>query len=474
MREPEGVLGEIVRRKRADVAARFGSASLDAVRGRAGPTARSLKAALARPGARFVMEVKRASPSQGALRQGLEPAAAARAYRGAADAVSVLTDGPYFGGSFEDLRAVRAELDAPVLCKDFMVDLRQVVEARAHGADAVLVMLSVLDDAEAVAMIGEARRFGMDALVEAHTAEEVDRAVALGAEVIGINNRDLRSLQIDLATTERLADRVPADRVLVTESGIEDRADVKRLAPIADAFLVGSSLMRQPDLADAARQLVFGRVKVCGLTRAEDARAAQACGATLGGLIFAEDSPRRLDRAAAERVADAFGYDAPLRWVGVFRDEAAEVIARDAERHGLAAVQVHGQRSEAEVEALREALPHACEVWLAAGVETAVGLVAGGADRVVFDASVGGRSGGTGRAFDWSLLRDRPELADAVLAGGLNPENAREADAVGAWALDVNSGVEDAPGVKSEEKLQRFFGALRPPSRAEESAGVVA
>lgn len=471
MREPEGVLGEIVRRKRADVAARFGSTPLDAVRGRAGPTTRSLKAALSRPGARFVLEVKRASPSQGALRQGLEPEVAARAYRGVADAVSVLTDGPYFGGSFEDLRAVRAELDAPVLCKDFMVDLRQVAEARAHGADAVLVMLSVLDDAEAAAMIAEARRFGMDALVEAHTAEEVDRAVALGAEVVGLNNRDLRTLQIDLAVTEALADRVPADRVLVTESGIEDRADVKRLAPIADAFLVGSSLMRQPDLADAARQLAFGRVKVCGLTRPEQAVAARGAGATFGGMIFAEDSPRFLTRDAADGVSDAM-VSAGLSQVGVFRNGRVDVIASLAREYGLDAVQLHGSCADDQVLQLRRVLPGKTEIWGAVGVDIGSGGLEDAPleslERVVFDASVRGRSGGTGERFDWSLLADWADLDwRAVLAGGLNPGNARAADAVGAWALDVNSGVEDAPGVKSEDKLQRFFDALRPVSRQE-------
>lgn len=463
MREPEGVLGEIVRRKRADVAARFGAATLDEVRGRAGPTARSLKAALAKPGARFVMEVKRASPSQGSLRQALEPAAVARAYRGVADAVSVLTDGPYFGGSFDDLRAVRAELDAPVLCKDFMVDPRQVAEARAHGADAVLVMLSVLDDVEAAEMIAEARRFGMDALVEAHTAEEVDRAVALGAEVIGINNRDLRTLQIDLAVTEQLATRVPADRVLVSESGIESRADVRRLAPVADAFLVGSSLMRQPDVAAAARALVWGRVKVCGLTRPEDAREAARLGATFGGLIYVRDSPRDIGLQDEDVAEEAQTGDRRLKLVGVFRDCPVETPARLARRFGFSAVQLHGREGDTYVAELRRRLPSDVEIWSATRVHSSAAGAPLGADRVVFDNG----SGGTGRTFDWSLLNGRPELGDAVLAGGLNPENARDADAVGAWALDVNSGVEDAPGVKSAEKLSRFFEALRPLSRKE-------
>jgi indole-3-glycerol phosphate synthase/phosphoribosylanthranilate isomerase len=236
MIDPGGVLGEIVARKRADVAARLGGTGIEELRARAAPTRRSLRASLARPGARFIMEVKRASPSQGTLREQVDPAQVARAYRGAADAISVLVDTPYFGGSYADLAAVRAEFDGPILAKDFVVDPRQVPEARLHGADAILVMMSVLDDAEAAAVIAEARRLGMDALVEAHDEAELRRAVALGAQLIGINNRDLKTLRVDLAVTERLAPLVPADRILISESGIADRADVDRLAPMWTAF----------------------------------------------------------------------------------------------------------------------------------------------------------------------------------------------------------------------------------------------
>src|SRR3954471_18103369 len=165
------VLAEIVARKRTDVAARFAGVALADLRAQAAPTALSLRAALAGPGARFVMEVKKASPSAGAL-AAADAGAQARAYAGAADAVSVLTDTPYFGGSLDDLRAVRAAYDGPVLAKDFVIDPRQVVEARLAGADAVLAMLSVLDDEEALAVIVEARALGMDVLVEAHDESE--------------------------------------------------------------------------------------------------------------------------------------------------------------------------------------------------------------------------------------------------------------------------------------------------------------
>ena len=160
---------------------------------------------------------------QGAIRAGADPAQLARGYAGVADALSVLCDGEYFGGSLDDLSAARGEFDGPILAKDFFIDLRQVAEARIAGADAILVMLSLLDDQAARDMIEEARRFGMDALVEVHDEAEMRRALALDAPIIGINNRDLRDLSIDLATTERLA-RLAPNRLLISESGISDRA----------------------------------------------------------------------------------------------------------------------------------------------------------------------------------------------------------------------------------------------------------
>jgi indole-3-glycerol phosphate synthase / phosphoribosylanthranilate isomerase len=461
MREIGGVLGEIVARKRVDVAARLAGVTLGELRARAEPTRRSLKAALAAPGARFVMEVKRASPSKGVLRQAVDPAAIARAYRGSADAISVLTDAPYFGGSFEDLEAVRLEFDGPILAKDFVIDARQVPEARLHGADAVLVMLSVLDDAEAAAVIAEARRLGMDALVETHDEDEVARAVALGAEIIGINNRDLKSLTVDLAVTERLARLVPAGRLVISESGIESRADVERLAQHADAFLVGSSLMRAGNPALAARALAFGRVKVCGLTDPEDAALAAATGASFAGLIMVPNTPRALGRAQAEAVAAAAGIPA----VGVFRNEKPMVVADAARALGLAAVQLHGEEDAAYIRGLRALLPDTTEVWGVAAVGRDLPEPRLGADRTLFDTKAGGQSGGTGMAFNWNRIGGRSDLARGIVAGGLKPDNAAEAAKLGAYALDVSSGVESAPGRKDPDKMQAFFEALRVPVR---------
>jgi indole-3-glycerol phosphate synthase/phosphoribosylanthranilate isomerase len=452
----EGVLAEIVARKRVDVAAR-----LPGLGPAPEPTRRSLKAALARPGARFIMEVKRGSPSAGAIRPHADAGALARAYRGAADAISVLTDTPYFGGSLDDLRAVRSEFSGPILAKDFIVDPRQVAEARLHGADAVLAILAVLSDSEAAAVMGEARKLGMDVLVEAHTADEVRRAAGLGAAIIGINNRDLDTLRVDLATTERLAALVPQGTLVVAESGIASRADVARLAPYSDAFLVGSSLMGAEDPGQAARALAFGRVKVCGITDAHDARMAAEHGAAYAGLVMVPNTPRAVTRSGAEAIAEA----SPLPLAGVFRNEKPAEVAYAVRALGLGAVQLHGEEDALYLRALRAMLPDETEIWAAAPVGREVPRPRLGADRTLFDSQVGGRSGGTGIAFDWARIEGRPELRRALLAGGLKPSNAAAAARVGAFALDVGSGVEMAPGRKDAGKLHAFFEALRLPSR---------
>jgi len=465
MREPGGALGEIIARKRIDVERRFGSATFGDVGARARPAERSLSRALAAPGARFIMEVKRASPSAGAIAD-VDPAAQARAYAGAACAISVLTDGPYFGGAPEHLAAVRRVFDGPILAKDFIIDPRQVAEARLHGADAVLVMLSVLDDAEAADVLRAAGRLGMEALVETHDESEVRRAIALGAKVIGVNNRDLRTLAVDLATTERLAPLLPGDRLVVAESGIQHRQDVARLASHADAFLVGTSLMRAKRPAQSARTLAFGRVKVCGVADGDEAAAAARAGACFIGVNLVSGSPRRVAAPAAERIAAAARAEG-AGVVGVFRGDPIERVADAARWLGLRAVQLHGEEDQAYLRALRALLPPGTEIWGARAVGAEPPAPRPGIDRSLFDTLHDGTSGGTGRSFDWSLVKGLRELGTSLLAGGLNPDNAAAAARVGAWALDVASGIERAPGRKDADRMRAFFEALRLPVRGE-------
>ena len=453
MAEPVGILGEMAAAKRDELARRFDGVALDALRADAAPAGRSLAATLARTGARFILEIKKASPSAGAIRPGADPAKLARGYAGVADALSVLADERFFGGSLADLAAARRAFDGPILAKDFFIDPRQVAEARIAGADAILVMLSLLDDRSARTMIAEARRCGMDALVEVHDEGEMRRALALGAPLIGINNRDLRDLSVDLSTTERLACLAPG-HILVSESGIATSDDVERLAPNVDGFLIGSSLMRAADPADSARELIFGRVKLCGLNRSEDFAAAGA--AACVGLVLVPESPRAVARAEAMRLCHLHP-----RTVGVFRNAPVEAVGEFATMLGLAAVQLHGNEDAAYARALARRLPRQCELWKALPVNGRPPGCFDAADRLLFDSG----PGGTGRSFDWSLVRGHPDLSRAIVAGGIGAHNARHARRLGAYAVDVGSAVEDSPGRKSAGKIAAFFDSLRPACR---------
>lgn len=419
---------------------------------------RDFAGALRAPGKRFIMECKRASPSQGVLRRQFTLAEIADSYAGIADVISVLTDETYFGGHLDHIAEVRARTAAPVLRKDFTLEPYQVREAWAYGADAVLLMLSVLDDNSYRACAAEADALGLGILTEVHDAAELQRAIALGAAIIGINNRDLKTLTIDLAVTEQLAPQIPADRLIVAESGIGSHADVRRLGRHAKAFLVGSSLMKSDRIDLAARELAFGAVKICGLTRTDDARLAYRQGAVFGGFIFAPESPRRVNVPQAKAIQQF----APLRYVGVFTSNDIDEVVATARELNLFAVQLHGEHSETDIVTVKSLLP-GIEVWKVQRVVASLDATASAADRVLFDSGIGGARGGNGTRFDWQLLHAQSSLplSRVVLAGGLQSDNIQAARAIGAAVLDVNSGVESAPGIKDEPKVTALFATLR-------------
>ncbi|TKB58435.1 bifunctional indole-3-glycerol-phosphate synthase TrpC/phosphoribosylanthranilate isomerase TrpF [Ferrimonas aestuarii] len=445
------ILDKIVATKAAHIdqlRARYGEL-LDT---QAEPSQRSLFNALKGGNTGFILECKKASPSKGLIRPDFDPVAIAKSYAPYAAAMSVLTDKQFFQGDFEYLKAIRAEVDQPLLCKDFVIDRRQLRLARHMGADAALLMLSVLSDEQYQLLADEAQILGLDILTEVSNQQELDRALALNARIIGINNRDLRDLSIDLATTEKLASQIPADRVVISESGIENHQQVRRLAPHADAFLVGSSLTAQPNIDLACRQLIFGENKVCGLTRPQDAQAVAAAGAVYGGLIFAAKSPRCVSLEQAQQVRGA----AELNYIGVFVNAELDEVVAAATTLGLYGVQLHGNEDDAYLDALRSKLPQT-KLWKA--VKPDGSNLVSNADRLLFDSVSKGQFGGSGHTFDWSQVGQQRH--QAMLAGGLNPDNVQDAIKEQFIGLDLNSGVESAPGIKDSDKIALAFARLR-------------
>ena len=421
---------------------------------------RSLYDNLRRPGTSFIMECKSSSPSLGLIREHYEPGAIASVYSRYAAGISVLCEPDRFGGDYDHLATVASTTHLPVLCKDFIVDEVQVYAARYYGADAILLMLSVLDDEEYTHLSDLAESLGMDVLTEVIDEEEAKRAATLGAKIFGVNHRNLHDLSIDLTRSARLAKLAPADAVVVSESGIRDVETVRQLGAHSDGFLVGSQLTSQPDIDLAARELVYGPNKVCGLTSFSAAQAAKAAGAVYGGLIFEEASPRNVSR---ETSADIIAHEPGLKYVAVSRRTSnfAELV-----QPGIHAVQVHAPYQgslESELELIgrvREEVGADIEVWRAVsmsdgdGGAVAEGLHAS-VDKLVLDA----HAGGSGETFEWA---DIPEeiKPKALLAGGLNLDNLEAALRVGCAGLDLNSGVEYPAGAAAWAG-RKDAGALR-------------
>ena len=380
--------------------------------------------ALARPGLQAIAEVKRKSPSAGALRPDADPAALARSFAEAgAAAISVLVD-ERFAGSIDDLRAARAATDAPLIGKGFFSEEAQIRELASAGADAFLLILRDLSDEQVTGLRSYGAELGLDALVEAHDAEELKRGLVLGVDPIGVNCRNLNDFSIDRQAQHALVGHIPSERVIVAESGIWSRAQgaAAELAG-ASAVLVGSALMRAPDPAAKLKELISRPlVKVCGLTRQEDVDAAVEAGADLVGFILAAESPRQAPGvlevpetmlSVAVFVGERHETDADL----------VQLYACENGHRGRDAVLYLGGRAVAEVLDLP---------WESQD--------AGHLERVA------------------AAAREKR----VVLAGGLGPENVAAAiKQVRPWAVDASSALETAPGIKDHERLRQFVQAAR-------------
>lgn len=447
------VLAKIVADKAIWVEARKQQQPLASFQNDVQPSQRSFYDALRGTRTAFILECKKASPSKGVIRDDFDPARIANVYKHYASAISVLTDEKYFQGSFDFLPIVSGIAPQPILCKDFIIDAYQIYLARFYQADACLLMLSVLDDEQYRQLAAVAHSLNMGVLTEVSNEEELERAIALKAKVVGINNRDLRDLSIDLNRTRQLAPRLGHDVTVISESGINTNAQVRDLSHYANGFLIGSAMMAYDDLNAAVRRVLLGENKVCGLTRPQDAQAAYEAGAIYGGLIFVPTSPRAVNDAQARDVMNG----APLAYVGVFRNTPTAEVVERATTLQLKAVQLHGSEDQVYIDALRAELPASVQIWKALSVaDTLPPRDLNHVDKYVFDNG----QGGSGQRFDWALLQGQ-DLGNVILAGGLSADNCVEAAKSGCVGLDFNSGVESQPGIKDASKLASAFQTLR-------------
>lgn len=454
------ILDEIVTSKRQVLLSQMQDLPLDKIKSGLPKSDRSLIAALRRRKPGFILECKKASPSQGLIRKDFDPAAIAGVYSRFASAISVLTETEYFQGSLAYLKTVRDQVNQPVLCKDFFVEPYQIYQARYFGADIVLLILAILDDEQWRELFQLAQSLDMDVITEVSNVAECDRAIELGAPVVGINNRNLRDMSINLDTTRQLAAKLPPDVLVISESGYYTHHQTQQMADCSDAFLIGSSLMSEGNLDAAVKRIIFGTNKVCGLTRNEDAIAADNAGAVYGGVIFAESSKRKVSLSSVEKI---FANTQLLR-VGVFQNHSVDEVIELASQCQLAVVQLHGNEDAEFVMTLNSKLAGSSEIWKAISVDhfeqwrNAEGI------RLLVDHQSTTAQGGTGETFDWTRVPVQ-HRKNVLVAGGIGPENAAEVMKLGFLGVDMNSKLEVSPGIKSTNLIQSAFEQLQSTNR---------
>lgn len=431
-----------------------------------------LEAFVPRDRVHLIAEVKRASPSKGLLAPDLDPVATALTYEAnGASVISVLTEPHFFLGAPEFLTAIKRAVTIPVLRKDFIFDDYQVYEARAWGADAILLICAILDDTQLQRLLTLAHDLRMRALVEVHSAEEAARAVAAGARIIGVNSRDLTTFKMNPYLIREIRQQLPADRIIVAESGIHSQADVRRLARYdVQAMLVGESLVVSQDIPGQIRMLLNGankttQVKICGLSDAESLDTAVEAGADMLGFIFYPPSHRYIepDKVRALLTASRSYADAETQvqpdLVGVFVNKEADFINEVVESAGLHYVQLHGNESPELCRQIKRPVIKALSVTSKEDLER-LNDYAAIVWRLLIDTPTP-EWGGTGRTGDWQLAQQAARLHKILLAGGLTSENVVSAlQAVRPWGIDISSGVE-TDRRKDPEKIRTFLGQIR-------------
>ncbi len=399
----------------------------------------------------IIAEFKRKSPSAGIIRDDIDPVETALQYvdNGAAG-ISVLTDEKYFSGSLNDLERVSRAVTIPVLRKDFIVDDYQLHEAKAYGADAVLLIADILSKDELHYLFGQAAKLGLECLVELYNQSAIEKIDFRTMKLIGVNNRDLRTFSVDLSHTQTMIQKLPDDVPVISESGIQSNDDIETVRRYgAKGALIGEWFMKSMKSRKSGRPLI----KICGITNPDDALVAAESGADALGFIFYEKSPRYI---APENAGDIIKrLPEHVHFVGVFVNHNRTEIEHIIDLTGIKIVQLHGDESPGDCTFT------SAQVWKAIRPRNGTdieSLDTFTVDAFLFDTFDKARYGGTGKTGNWEIARIAGQHYKVILSGGLIPGNIAEAiSTVRPYGVDINSGVESGPGKKDIRKIEKLF-----------------
>ena len=415
------------------------------------------KALIKGRGIKLIAEVKRKSPSRGVINKKLNIEQIVDIYEKNPNvkAISFLTDKKYFGGSLEELKSIHHRTNKPILRKDFIIDEYQIYQARYYGADAILLIANLLTGQQIKKYIDLAGKYDMDCLVEVHNEKDIDK-IPDNAEIIGINNRNLDTLEIALETTTRLSGLIKNKaEVIVTESGILHAADVRQKRKYADAMLIGSAIMASDSPSSRIDGLLRPRIKICGMTNLSDAKMCAENGADFLGFIFYEKSARYIVPDKAEKIIKKLRAGYPdIKTVGVFVNSRIEKVRSIKESCHLDYLQLHGDESPEYIKKLEGKVIKAFRVGKDSRIVPEIDKYE--TDYILLDTLHDHKYGGTGSSFDWELL-NKLSKKKVFLAGGINPENYSRSISFQPYAVDLNSGVEKRPGIKDEKLVKNIL-----------------
>jgi len=398
----------------------------------------------------IIAEIKYKSPSAGNMGKIRTVKEIVEAYDKYASAISILTDEKFFAGNLKFIQEAKKYTKLPILRKDFIIEEYQVYESRYYGADAILLIASILSEKEIEKMLKIARKYGMNCLVEVKTKEEIEKVLKTSAKIIGINNRNLSNFQISLETTKKLKELIPADKITVSESGIYTKKDILGLN--TNAVLIGTSLIEAENITNKLSELHRTKVKICGITNQKDAQQAVKEGADLLGFNFYKKSPRYIEPARAKKIIKSLPNT--VQSVGVFVNSSAKEVKKIENETGIDFIQIHGDETEEfceklgtnviKVRRIKNKLPPAKKILYAR----------------LYDTLDKGTYGGTGKGFDKMMLTNAG--GKVLVAGGIKVENIKEVfSTIHPYCIDVCSGVEERPGQKDHKKMKELIETVR-------------